>query len=142
MGSLRRLVPVLAALALVAPPAAAKTRPATLVTMHTTGGIAGVDHRLQIGARRHASATSRGLTREFTVSHKTMRRLRTALADAHWTDLRPSYPAKPPVADGFRFAIVHRGYRVRSEDGADRPRRLDRVLKLLERVVSRHGGFV
>jgi hypothetical protein len=142
---MRRLtVAVVLAAALVAPASEAQARTArgTLVTMHTTGGFAGIDNLLTVGRRRHASIDSSGPTRRFVVSHRTMHRLRSALHDAHWLRLHAEYPAKQPVFDGYHYAIVYRGHEVRTEDGAKRPKRLDRVLGELQRIVSRHGGFV
>jgi hypothetical protein len=97
---------------------------------------------LTVGRRRHASTHSRGFTRRFVVSRRTMRRLRSALHDANWPGLRADYPANPPVADGFHYATTYRARQVTTEDGAKRPKRLNRVLEILQRIVGRHGGFV
>jgi hypothetical protein len=143
VGSLSRLALAAALVAaLLAPGADAQARtPGTLVTMHTTGGFAGIDHLLTVGRRRHARIDSRGTTRRFVVSRNTMHRLRAALSASHWLQLRAEYPAEQPVADGSQYAVTHRGHEVRSEDGAKRPKRLNRVLRELERIVGRHGGF-
>ena len=128
MGRSRALGPlILASLALAAPAAAQP-----LVTLRQTGGFAGVDETLVVKQSRAASFTERGRTDRFKVPKKRMRRLRAGLDD--WAALRSAYPADRPVADGFQYAVTHAGHTVRTEDGADKPRKLERVLALLHRI--------
>jgi hypothetical protein len=121
---------ILASLAL-AP--AAQARP--LVTLHQTGGFAGVDERLVVKESRSATFTDRDGSDRFTVPRDRMRRLRSALDG--WRRLEPNYPARPVTPDGFHYAVTHAGHTVRTADGAERPRKLDRVLAILQRIASR-----
>jgi hypothetical protein len=128
MGRSRALGPLILASLALAAPAAAKP----LVTLHQTGGFAGVDETLGVKQSRAASFTERGHTDRFTVGKKRMHRLRVALNG--WEHLKTAYPADQPVADGFQYAITHAAHTVRTEDGAAKPRKLERVLALLHRI--------
>ena len=146
MGPLRRIA-LLALLAL--PPATAHAYPApndpflpapsVLVSIEVTGGLGGVDDYMAIGSNGAARLDTRSETRQFRASRREMKRLRAALAAARWTRLHSDYPARGDVVDGFAYSIIYRGHGVRTEDGARRPARLQRVLTALLRIRSRHG---
>lgn len=148
MGPLRRLALPAALVAAAALPAAVTAYPATndptlgapsvLVSLETTGGLAGADDYMAIGSNGHSRLDTRRGTQPFTVSQKQMRRLRKVLAEARWRSLRSDYPSPGQVADGLSYSTLYRGHVVRTEDGARRPARLERVLALLERIEARH----
>jgi hypothetical protein len=121
---------IVASLALAGPAHAAP-----LVKLHQTGGIAGVDERLVVKRGGAARLTERSHTRRFQVPDKRMQRLRRALGG--FANLETSYRSSRPIADGFQYAVTHAGHTVHTEDGADRPKKLDRILAILQRIKSR-----
>jgi hypothetical protein len=113
--------------------------PSVVVSMEITGGIAGIDDYLAIGSNRAARLDTRSGTRRFNVGRKTFKDLKARLAAARWQHLHSEYPAPPGTADAFSYSIIYRGHDVRTDDGAQRPARLQRVLSVLQRIRSRHG---
>jgi hypothetical protein len=111
------------------------------VAMEVTGGFAGIESYLGVGARGLARLDNRSGSRYFHLRRRELKRLKDAVRKAGWSKLRSSYPASQPVADGFHYALLHRGQVVRTEDGARRPKRLERVIGLLEKIAARRGGF-
>jgi len=67
-----------------------------------------------------------------------MARLRTALKRARWKTLRHDYRADMPVADGVSYSIRYHGKTVFTEDGADPPKRFERVKAILTRIAEQH----
>jgi hypothetical protein len=149
VGPLRRIAlpAALAGAALLAPPAHAYpapndpflAAPSVVVSMEVTGGIGGIDDYLAIGSNRAARLDTRAGTRRFTVGRKVFRGLKARLAAARWQHLHSEYPAPPGTADAFSYSIIYRGHSVRTDDGAPRPARLQRVLSVLQRIRSGHG---
>jgi len=126
-------VAVLAALALATPVSA---KPATLVTFHKSGGVAGVDQRLTVRTDGRAAISNRGATTQHRqLRASTMRRLRSRLAAAHLERPLP----QPPMgcADCFEYAISYHGHHVKLIDAGNLPARVVPLVNELTRIAAR-----
>jgi hypothetical protein len=134
MGRSRALGAVIvASLALAAPAVAAEP----LVKIDRTGGFPGVHELLKVKTDRSAVLRDGSGPRDrFRVSRTRMKNLRAALRDARWSTLAPEYRSPVEIPDGYRDAITHAGRTVRTETGADPPRRLERVVSILQRIIA------
>ena len=131
---MRRLAVVIAVLAVLAIPAAADAK--RLVRYQVSGGLAGLSATLTVdrdGSARQAG--TRSAMRRFTVSAKQLRALRRELTAARFRSLKRSYQPMFPVLDGTTQVVTYRGRAVSVYTGADVPRRLERVLSRLDRLL-------
>jgi hypothetical protein len=118
---------VLLALLVPAPATAA-----TLVDYFRVGGIAGEETHLNVQRDRTATVESnRGSKRNWRMSRKRYRHLRSLLRAARFAGLAPRYEPEGVVNDGFTETVRFRGHTVSVETGSDPPRRLERVLTAL-----------
>jgi hypothetical protein len=123
-----RLTLLVVVLALVlAAPAGAATR---LVRYDVSGGISGESSQLIVDTDGSAEQTGRK-ERSFEVSATRLRKLKSALRDAHFSTLKRRYAPKVPVFDGVTQTVRYKGYSVSLLSGASAPSRFERVLRLL-----------
>jgi hypothetical protein len=125
---MRMLLVVLAVAAgcVIAPAADA----AALLTATRTGGIAGVQDRVDLRVDGTGVRTDRAHERVALRAGET-RGARSALAHARFGSLRTRYtpPDGVQVSDGFTIVLTHAGHRVTIEQGAvNVPTRLQRLM--------------
>jgi hypothetical protein len=127
----------LALLVLLAP-AVAQARPASdavLVSLEQVGGFAGIERGLVV--YRSGKVVSDGLPLATSrLSPSRLRALRTALTKARFATLLRKYESETPVADGYVYGIAYAGRKVRIEEGAEVPARLQRPFSLLLSLVT------
>jgi hypothetical protein len=121
------LLAIVLALVLAAP-AGTATR---LVRYDVSGGISGESSQLIVDTDGSAEQTGRS-ERSFEVSATRLRKLKSALRDAHFSTLKRRYAPKQPVFDGVTQTVRYKGYTVSLSSGATAPPRFERVLRLLE----------
>jgi len=112
-----------------AAPAAGQS-PAVLVSYEQTGGFAGIERGLVV--YRTGKVQSDGLPLKASrLTPTRLRALRTALTQARFGTLAKRYESETPIADGFIYRVTYGGRSVRVDEGAEPPKRLERVLVLL-----------
>jgi len=106
---------------------------AVLVSLHQSGGFAGIDRSLVV--ERSGAVVSTGLPHAPSrLSPRTLTTLRDALVAARFATLARVYEPTVPIADGFTYRIAYAGRTVRIEQGAQLPTRLRRVFDLLAKL--------
>ena len=106
------------------------------LVMHRTGGVAGVNDTMVIGARGVGTVTQNGGTPVRLRADQT-RAARRALRAARFDTLDRVYAPKGTVADGFVYVLRHHGRSVRVEDGADDvPARLQALITAVLRLLA------
>jgi hypothetical protein len=127
----RLVLVVLAVLACAAPVAASSPR----LVVERTGGIAGVQDRVVIGAHGAARVTHRdGAARRLPAART--RAVRAALREARFATLARRYRPRAVVNDGFVYVLRSGGRSVRVEQGADGvPRRLQVLIGAVGRLL-------
>ena len=131
---MRRLAVVLALLVVLAVPAAADAK--RLVRYDAGGGLAGRSATLIIDRGGSARQTgNRSATQRFRVSAKQLRALKRELTAARFSSLKRSYRPAYTVADGITEVVTYNGRAVSVSTGAKVPKRLDRVLSRLSRLM-------
>lgn len=118
-----------------APPGKTK-RASILVEYRRSGGIAGRDDHLTIreGGRATLTTRLRG-HRSFTLSARTLRRLRSALEGTDFPKLRSRYRSPTPVPDSFQYSITYEG-RTMSADETASPAALGPAVEALNEVIA------
>ncbi len=114
--AMRSLLLTLAAAAVLSSATAATAAPRLVV--ERSGGVAGVQDRLVLGVRGVATVTHRTGAPVRLAPQRT-RALRRALRASGFETLAPVYKPIGTVADGFVYALRHRGRTVRVEDAAE-----------------------
>ena len=130
----RRLIPLLAAAALLA--GAARADATTLVRYQRTGGFAGFADAVTVSTGGAVKVARRSGTRHFSLSHARLASLRKAVRDARFGTLKARYAPPSMVADGIRETVRHDGRSVTVETGGNPPARLSRLLDRLSRLLS------
>lgn len=120
---------------------AAPARPGDRIAYAATGGIAGIDDRLVVGASGRAVLTLRGRpdrTRTYrrTLSRAANRRLRRLVTAAGIERLRARYAPATPVADGIDRSLTFHGRTVTVAQGATPPKALARAIGALADLSS------
>ena len=131
---MRRLAVVVALFALLAVPAAADAK--RLVRYDVGGGLAGRSSTLIVDRSGTARQTGdRSAAKRFKVSAKQLRALMRELTAARFSSLKRSYGPAYPVSDGITEVVTYKGRSVSVSTGAKVPKRLDRVLSRLARLL-------
>ena len=125
-----RLSIVTVVLVVAAPAAHAQPRP--IVSYARSGGFIGGTETLTV-FRDGRATSSRG---RFRLSAQRLGALQATLRNARFASLSREYRASVPVADGYTYRVTHAGRPVVAEDGAKVPARLQRLLTLLESMLS------
>lgn len=110
-----------------------------LVSMEWTGGITGVDDYLVVGTDGFGRVDRESGSTYLRLPARNVRKLRRALHAAAFVRLAPYYPADPPVADRFQYAVLYKGHYVRADDGARPPARFAHLLLLLRKLAGVTG---
>jgi hypothetical protein len=129
----RRLTLVLTVLVALAGAASAEAK--TLVRYEVGGGIAGRADRLVVEHNGSAHQTGDSGKHEFKVSSERLRGLKRALKAARFASLQRRYAPDRVVVDGMSRLVRYRGRTVTVSTGADVPKRLERVLSRLGRIM-------
>jgi hypothetical protein len=132
---MRRLALVLALVAVLAAPASAGAK--RLVRYDVGGGLAGRSSELVVDRDGSARQTDsfRDTTQRFTLSAKQLSRLKRDLKAARWSSLKRTYDTKYPVLDGISESATYKGKTVVVTQNAKAPKRLERVLRRLSRLL-------
>jgi hypothetical protein len=129
-----RLAVVLALIALLAAPASAGAK--RLVRYDVGGGLAGRSATLTVDRSGTARQTGNSsAAKRFKVSATQLRALERELTAARFSSLKRSYRPAYTVADGITEVVTYKGRAVSVSTGAKVPKRLDRVLSRLARLM-------
>ncbi len=110
------------------------------VDYHRSGGLKAETIWLQVEPGRHATLRARGSTVRFRVATKKIRRLRTALEDAHWGTPGPPGSGPGACADCYQYTIRYRGL-IAVFDQSIQTHRFDHAVEQLEALVQSHLPF-
>ncbi len=131
---MRRLAVVIALFAALAVPASADAK--RLVRYDVGGGLAGRSSTLIIDRSGTARQTgNRSATKRFKVSATQLLALKRELTAARFSSLKRNYRPAYTVADGITEVVTYKGRAVSVSTGAKVPKRLDRVLSRLARLM-------
>jgi hypothetical protein len=109
-----------------------------MVRWQVTGGLLPRNAAMVVHRDRTARVDN---VREVTLGEREFGRLRHRLAAARFGSLKRRYAPERVVLDGITETVRHRGKAVSVSTGAnDVPRRLTRLLRLLERIHDRHDA--
>lgn len=108
------------------------------VFYHRTGGIAGVDDRVEIQPDGHVGVVRRGQRpREFPLTREQVKLLRDALEN--FASFKREYPAPPRSADPFRYVLRYGGKTVTaSEANSNVPPPLREAWLMLDAIAQQH----
>ena len=130
----RRLILLLAVLAALTGAASAEAK--RLTKYQVGGGLAGLFSELTIQTDGKAHQTgSGGDDRRFTVGPKRLRALKRDLKAARFRTLKRDYQPEGIVLDGTTTVVRYRGRSVSVYSGAVLPKRLERVIGRLSRLL-------
>jgi hypothetical protein len=138
---MKRPLIIVVALLLCILPSCTKTQkpapePATLqrIVYHRTGGIAGLDDRLEIQPDGRAAVAQRGSKPyDLRLTQAQLDRLREQFIG--FSTFQSDYPAPPRAADDFKYELTYGERRVTaSEANADVPQRLRELWSALDAI--------
>jgi hypothetical protein len=129
---MRRLAVLVAFLVLAVPASADAKR---LVRYDITGGLAPASEHLVVNGDGHARQTGRAGLRSFTLTAKQLSRLKLDLKKARLKSLKRSYQPEFPVMDGQTHTVSYKGRSISVYAEAKIPKRLDRVMRRLGRLM-------
>lgn len=129
----RRLILLLAVLAALAGAASAEAK--QLAKYQVGGGLAGRFSELTIQTDGKAHQTGDSGDHRFTVGPKRLRALKRDLKAARFKTLKRNYQPEGQVFDGTTTVVRYRGRSVWVYTGAELPKRLQKVIGRLSRLL-------
>jgi hypothetical protein len=129
----RRLIVPLCILAALAPAAGAEAKQLTRYVVG--GGLAGRVDTVVIQTNGNAHQSGDGGEHRWKLSSKRLRALKSAFKAARWSSLKREYRPKFPVNDGTTQTVTYRGKQITIATGGEPPRRLERVIARIRRVM-------
>ena len=129
----RRLILLLAVLAALTGAASAEAK--QLTKYQTGGGLAGLFSELTIQTDGTAHQTGDSGDHRFTVGPKRLRALKRDLKAARFKTLKRDYQPKGILLDGTTTIVRYRGRSVSVYSGAELPKRLEKVINRLSRLL-------
>ncbi len=135
---MRAITTALLALCVIGCTGTASQVSSPLIEYQRSGGIRGADDRLVIRDDGTAALNRNGKPSTITVTSDVMDRLRRALRQSQFGNLRSEYEAPRGGADMYEYTITHNGHTVRAKD-ASMPEALHPVISILDRILSNAG---
>ena len=112
-----------------------------IVEMLKSGGIMGLDQRMEISNNGHGILTPSCKPEGFDLSEEQMENLRQVLQDAGFSKYAgQEFPCDDEIADPFSYSVTHMGDAVSMcEDRI--PAELSDAVAHLESIAKAHGGI-